>query len=201
MTTLAARDAALEAEPERAARRSTHGVLTFANLAARALLQSARGHRPAFSDLASRAGRSTSSRSSSRPSRPSARSRRRGRVRARRRGARLDVTSRRCSGADDAARGEHRRSTDVTRSSRSRASWRATATSRLAYEELQSTNEELETTNEELQSTNEELETTNEELQSTNEELETMNEELQSTNEELETINEELRDRTGELNR
>jgi two-component system, chemotaxis family, CheB/CheR fusion protein len=70
----------------------------------------------------------------------------------------------------------------------------------LAYEELQSTIDELETTNEELQSANEELQTTNEELQSTNEELETMNEELQSTNEELETINDELRDRTGELN-
>ncbi|HZS62710.1 MAG TPA: CheR family methyltransferase [Gemmatimonadaceae bacterium] len=69
-----------------------------------------------------------------------------------------------------------------------------------AYEELQSTNEELETTNEELQSTVEELETTNEELQSTNEELETMNEELQSTNEELQTINEELRTRSDELN-
>src|SRR4029453_17244509 len=60
--------------------------------------------------------------------------------------------------------------------------------------------EELETTNEELQSSNEELETTNEELQSTNEELETMNEELQSTNEELQTVNEELRQRTDELN-
>jgi len=69
-----------------------------------------------------------------------------------------------------------------------------------AYEELQSTNEELETTNEELQSTVEELETTNEELQSTNEELETMNEELQSTNEELQAINEELRERSEELN-
>ncbi|MEH2178046.1 CheR family methyltransferase [Nostoc sp.] len=68
-------------------------------------------------------------------------------------------------------------------------------------EELQSTNEELETTNEELQSTNEELETTNEELQSTNEELETMNEELQSTNEELQAINSELNERTTELNR
>jgi two-component system CheB/CheR fusion protein len=68
-----------------------------------------------------------------------------------------------------------------------------------AYEELQSTIDELETTNEELQSANEELQTTNEELQSTNEELETMNEELQSTNEELETINDELRERTGEL--
>ena len=59
--------------------------------------------------------------------------------------------------------------------------------------------EELETTNEELQSTNEELETTNEELQSSNEELETMNEELQSSNEELETMNEELRHRTLEV--
>jgi two-component system, chemotaxis family, CheB/CheR fusion protein len=69
-----------------------------------------------------------------------------------------------------------------------------------AYEELQSTIDELETTNEELQSANEELQTTNEELQSTNEELETMNEELHSANEELETMNDELRDRTGELN-
>ena len=80
-----------------------------------------------------------------------------------------------------------------TSSSRPTASWRR------AYEELQSTNEELETTNEELQSTVEELETTNEELQSTNEELETMNEELQSTNDELQTINDALRDRTVEL--
>src|SRR4029077_621531 len=53
--------------------------------------------------------------------------------------------------------------------------------------------------NEELQSTNEGLETTNEELQSTNEELETTNEELQSLNEELETTNEELTSRTREL--
>jgi two-component system CheB/CheR fusion protein len=45
----------------------------------------------------------------------------------------------------------------------------------------------------------EELETTNEELQSTNEELETMNEELQSTNDELQTINDALRDRSVEL--
>jgi two-component system, chemotaxis family, CheB/CheR fusion protein len=62
-----------------------------------------------------------------------------------------------------------------------------------AYEELQSTNEELETTNEELQSTIEELETTNEEL-------ETINEELQSSNEELHTMNEEMRRRTDEMN-
>jgi two-component system CheB/CheR fusion protein len=64
---------------------------------------------------------------------------------------------------------------------------------------LQSTNEELETTNEELQSTVEELETTNEELQSTNEELETMNEELQSTNDELQNINDQLRLSTEQL--
>lgn len=71
-------------------------------------------------------------------------------------------------------------------------------------EELQSANEEMETTNEELLSTNEELETTNEELQSTNEELETMNEELRSTNEELEVTNEEMRrqsDEAGEYRR
>jgi two-component system CheB/CheR fusion protein len=68
-----------------------------------------------------------------------------------------------------------------------------------ALEELQSTNEELETANEELQSTVEELEATNEELQSTNEELETMNEELQSTNEELQTINEESRERSDQV--
>ena len=64
-----------------------------------------------------------------------------------------------------------------------------------------STNEELETTNEELQSTVEELETTNEELQSTNEELETMNEELQSTNEEFEKVNDELKQREIDLSR
>ncbi|HEX7962257.1 MAG TPA: PAS domain-containing protein, partial [Terriglobales bacterium] len=55
--------------------------------------------------------------------------------------------------------------------------------------ELQSTNEELETTNEELQSTNEELETTNEELQSLNEELENMNEELEFRTRELDNLN------------
>jgi two-component system CheB/CheR fusion protein len=67
-------------------------------------------------------------------------------------------------------------------------------------QELETAYEELQTSNEELQSTNEELETTNEELQSTNEELETMNEELQSSNEELRQINDELHLRTDELN-
>jgi two-component system, chemotaxis family, CheB/CheR fusion protein len=59
---------------------------------------------------------------------------------------------------------------------------------------------ELESTRRDLEIAYEELQSTNEELQSTNEELETMNEELQSTNEELETINDELRERTTELN-
>jgi two-component system CheB/CheR fusion protein len=70
-----------------------------------------------------------------------------------------------------------------------------------AYEELQSTNEELETTNEELQSTVEELETTNEELQSSNEELETTNEELQSTNAEIQAMNDDMRQRASESGR
>jgi len=43
------------------------------------------------------------------------------------------------------------------------------------------------------------LQSSNEELQSTNEELETSKEELQSTNEELTTVNEELQNRMGEL--
>jgi len=90
--------------------------------------------------------------------------------------------------------------TDVTRAHRlSEEVQRTQQELETALEELQSTNEELETTNEELQSTVEELETTNEELQSTNEELETMNEELQSTNEELQTINDEVRERSDRL--
>jgi two-component system, chemotaxis family, CheB/CheR fusion protein len=66
--------------------------------------------------------------------------------------------------------------------------------------ELDGNRRDLELAYEELQSTIDELETTNEELQSAAEELQTTNEELQSTNEELETINDELRDRTSELN-
>src|SRR5262249_20923042 len=66
-------------------------------------------------------------------------------------------------------------------------------------DQLETTNNELETAYEELQSTTEELETTNEELQSTNEELETRNEELQSTTEEMETMNDEFRLRSDEL--
>ena len=46
--------------------------------------------------------------------------------------------------------------------------------------------------NEELQSTNEELETAKEELQSSNEELTTLNEELQSRNSELTAVNNDL---------
>ena len=49
--------------------------------------------------------------------------------------------------------------------------------------------EELETTNEELQSINEELETTSEEVQSINEELRTSNEELQQRSDALNQVN------------
>ena len=52
----------------------------------------------------------------------------------------------------------------------------------------------------ELETARNDLDAAYEELQSTIEELETMNEELHSTNAELETINDELRERTGELN-
>jgi two-component system CheB/CheR fusion protein len=45
----------------------------------------------------------------------------------------------------------------------------------------------------------EELQSSNEELQSTNEELETSKEELQSTNEELATVNDELHNRMNQL--
>jgi two-component system CheB/CheR fusion protein len=64
---------------------------------------------------------------------------------------------------------------------------------------LQTTIEEVETTNEELKSTNEELQSANEELQSTNEEMETAKEELQSVNEELVTVNSELQSKIDEL--
>jgi two-component system, chemotaxis family, CheB/CheR fusion protein len=92
--------------------------------------------------------------------------------------------------------------TDVTRAHRLQEEVQRTQQElETALEELQSTNEELETTNEELQSTVEELETTNEELQSTNEELETMNEELQSTNTELQAMNQHAQERGSQLAR
>jgi two-component system CheB/CheR fusion protein len=59
--------------------------------------------------------------------------------------------------------------------------------------------EELESSNEELKSTNEELQSANEELQSTNEEHESSKEELQSLNEELHTTNSELEHKISEL--
>ncbi len=59
-------------------------------------------------------------------------------------------------------------------------------------ENEQQLNKELQTSNEELQSTTEELRVSNEELQSTTEELRVSNEELQSTTEELRVSNEEL---------
>jgi two-component system CheB/CheR fusion protein len=57
----------------------------------------------------------------------------------------------------------------------------------------------MQTSQEELKSTNEELQSTNEELQSTNEELTTSKEEMQSLNEELQTVNHELQAKVDEL--
>ncbi len=59
--------------------------------------------------------------------------------------------------------------------------------------------DELEITNQDLNSANEELQSTNEEMQSANEELETSKEELQSSNEELVTVNAELHNKNEEL--
>jgi two-component system CheB/CheR fusion protein len=59
----------------------------------------------------------------------------------------------------------------------------------------------MQTSQEELKSTNEELQSTNEELQSTNEELTTSKEEMQSLNEELQTVNHELQAKVDELSR
>ena len=59
----------------------------------------------------------------------------------------------------------------------------------------------MQTSQEELKSTNEELQSTNEELQSTNEELTTSKEEMQSLNEELQTVNPELQAKVDELSR
>jgi two-component system CheB/CheR fusion protein len=59
----------------------------------------------------------------------------------------------------------------------------------------------MQTSQEELKSTNEELQSTNEELQSTNEELTTSKEEMQSMNEELQTVNHELQSKVDELSR
>jgi two-component system CheB/CheR fusion protein len=64
---------------------------------------------------------------------------------------------------------------------------------------MQTSQEELKSTNEELQSTNEELQSTNEELQSTNEELTTSKEEMQSLNEELQTVNVELQSKVSDF--
>ena len=57
----------------------------------------------------------------------------------------------------------------------------------------------MQTSQEELKSTNEELQSTNEELQSTNEELTTSKEEMQSLNEELQTVNAELQTRVSDF--
>jgi transcriptional regulator with PAS, ATPase and Fis domain len=57
----------------------------------------------------------------------------------------------------------------------------------------------MQTSQEELKSTNEEFQSTNEELQSTNEELTTSKEEMQSLNEELQTVNAELQTKVDDL--
>ncbi len=57
----------------------------------------------------------------------------------------------------------------------------------------------MQTSQEELRSTNEEMQSTNEELQSTNEEITTSKEEMQSLNEELQTVNNELQTKVDEL--
>ena len=57
----------------------------------------------------------------------------------------------------------------------------------------------MQTSQEELKSTNEELQSTNEELQSTNEELTTSKEEMQSLNEELQTVNIELQSKVSDF--
>ena len=54
-------------------------------------------------------------------------------------------------------------------------------------------NEELQSSNEELQSTNEELSTSKEEMQSLNEELRTVNAELENKNNELGRVNADIR--------
>lgn len=68
-------------------------------------------------------------------------------------------------------------------------------------EELQTTREEMQTSQEEQKSTNEELQSSNEELQSTNEELTTSKEEMQSLNEELHTVNTELQSKISDSKR
>lgn len=68
-----------------------------------------------------------------------------------------------------------------------------------AREELQSTVEQLESTNEDHRASHEELLSLNEELQSNNEELEASKEELQSLNEEMVTINRQLEDKNVDL--
>jgi two-component system CheB/CheR fusion protein len=62
-----------------------------------------------------------------------------------------------------------------------------------SQEELISTNEELQSTNEELQSTNEELTTSREEMQSMNEELQTVNAEQQSKMDEFSRVNSDMK--------
>ena len=61
-------------------------------------------------------------------------------------------------------------------------------------------NEEIQSANEEMQSTNEELETAKEELQSTNEELATVNDELENRNVELAAANNDINNMLASIN-
>jgi two-component system CheB/CheR fusion protein len=196
---------ALDVGPQAQIVVSSSGLLSFANLAARALLTLGDGDIGAPFDEQAIASQPVELRNTVQQV---LRERRRiavGEVEFRpRRGEsrRLDVTVLPLVQTDDVALGALIVFEDVSRVAALEVELETNRRDlEAAYEELQSTIDELETTNEELQSANEELQTTNEELQSTNEELETMNDELQSTNEELETSNDELRERTSELNR
>ena len=66
-------------------------------------------------------------------------------------------------------------------------------------QELQSTTEELMTTNVKLQSTNEELQSTSAKLQDVNEELQSTSAKLQDVNEELQSTNTKLQHKEEEL--
>ena len=68
-------------------------------------------------------------------------------------------------------------------------------------DQLQSTQEEYDSSTEEMKAANEELQSINEEYHLTTEELETSKEELEAVNEELQTVNNELKGKLDEISR
>lgn len=68
-------------------------------------------------------------------------------------------------------------------------------------DQLQSTQEEFDSSTEEMKASNEELQSINEEYHLTTEELETSKEELEAVNEELQTVNTELKAKLDEISR